>query len=234
VKHERRRTDREREGLGGWPFSSDGFLMEESEIEYPRRSIEKPEDAQEGTDFIATYEDMVSPGRINFFMSAVLWEFWYCMGSMARTGQYSLTKLEATALAEVFVHSTLYHEVFHHFCDVQTYLVEQVDRGFRRRRIEEPLAVAYSRWRVGRETQMHDYVQAFMDRRFDYSSLRWYRDWTKFAGQHALKQGLADYLPYSGKAAGVAAGIDVAGFLFSGIETILESPNSGLLLWWPR
>jgi len=262
-RERRRRAAREVDEEDYWPFDQGGTLPRDSDFDFPEDSVEQPEEVADRdaddqpetseTDSeddeggrsprdhheeeihaaLATYSSMSSPGRIDMYMSLIIWDFWFYVGGLSRAGKYSLTLKKVTSLAELFLDSILYHELFHYYCDVQTYLTASSGSPYRNRAKEEPLAVAFSRWRVGEEHRISTHVEAFVEKRFDYSKLPWYRDWRDFLGDAVLAEGLFDYLPYADKKLLKSKGVDVPSLLFGSIEGVIEKPNVALVIWWP-
>ena len=183
----------------------------------------------------------VIPGRINFNTNRIQRAFTHHMGAL----HGGLTPKQKENLARIFLHSILFHELFHYFCDIQTHLTgakavedywRKDGKELRAGRIEEPLAVAFSHWRTGRD---HDigvgYVKDFVDVRFAYSGVPFYSEWKKYEGGKYLSWGLCDYLPeQKRRKAQLARGVDVADLLLRSIEPVIEAPNAALILWWPR
>ena len=246
-----------------WPFDENERLPRELDFPFPEEGIHQPSEelpgpAPAGTsdgghtgsqsekersvvvDVVATYKDMKSPGLIEFYMGNVLFDFWFHVVRLSGTGKYSLTVTKVEKLAELYLHSVLYHELFHYFCDVQSYVSGDRSRraaagrgGYRSSPTEEPLAVAFSRWRVGEEHRISTYVEAFVDSSFNYEKLPWYRDWVNFKGDVVLTKGIYDYVPYDDMNALRAKGVDAPGLLFRSIDAVIEEPNVAMILWWP-
>lgn len=245
--HRAYRSSREREGGDSWPYARNGVLLQESEFPGPLGSAELPEteelgeggedgpeDEPEISDALATYRRMASPGRVSFFMGRIIESFWSQIRAVAATGRHSLSSERVAEFGGLFLKSILYHELFHYFCDVQAYLSGDPRGTFKRRSLEEPLAVAYGRWRISGDLPFRPDLEAYLEKRYDYRRLRWYRNWRDYDGDMALCEGLFAYLPYLAKDELKAHGIHPGRLLLGSIETIIQSPNASLVIWWPR
>jgi len=222
------------------PEPSNGDQRTNDEQTESGDETDREEEREVVVDAVATYKNMRSPGLIQFYMGNVLFDFWFHVVRLSQSGKYSLTISKVKMLAEIYLHSVLYHELFHYFCDVQSYISGDLTRsasappGYRSSPKEEPLAVAFSRWRVGEEHKISTHVEAFIDSSFNYEKVPWYRNWINFKGDVVLTKGIYDYIPYDDLGALMKRGVDAPALLFKSIGAVIEAPNAALILWWPE
>ena len=146
---------------------------------------------------------------------------------------FQLSQSSVAKLSELYLFSIWYHELFHHYCDVQTYLSGYSDRTWRTRAQEEPLAVAYSRHRVGALYSAENYVSAFLELRYDYTKLKYYSDWKDYLSKKSFQEGLASYVPLPRLHDLRRVGFAPGSFLFDSVPLITSQEHYAIVFWWP-
>ncbi len=144
---------------------------------------------------LGLYKPMRSPGTVLLFGDNLELFFWSLIREISRTLD-SITHSDLSAVNEIVVNKTYYHELFHYDCDVFRHLFG----GKRDPLKEEALAVARSRWlieqdRGNRNTtsgRMNGVVYGkLMDLAFKYQSAG-YNKWHLYASEQAFRSGLLD------------------------------------------
>lgn len=230
--HDRQGSDKN--GRLSWPLDDDGRLDPEL---WPRESEEPVHigefEGAEAVDPLGSYQDMASPGVISLYMSNTLCEFWRHIEYMRQQFGLRLSPTSLLNLASLQISATYHHEQFHHFCDVQTHLTGQTDRRWRTRHMEEPLAVAYSRFVIGSNFKATNEVLEFLKKRYDYGNLRFYSDWNRYFAEPDLRRGISDYLPLPSAQHLRGLGFPVNDLLLRSVHYITAYEYYGVVFWWP-
>lgn len=142
--------------------------------------------------WLGFYRGMRSPGIIAFNIEKLLGFAWSLIEELLREGLY-LNRADAENLFQYCVAKTWHHELFHHFCDVQSFL----SGGFRKHRdTEEALAVAYS------HLQIDSMDMAYLTHRFICLAYAYrapgYSDWVNYQTPEQYQMKLIEYLNYPG------------------------------------
>lgn len=141
--------------------------------------------------WLGRYFAMAPRGKIELHQQRLTAFFWQLILVLRRN--HRITAWQLSRLAEAAVAKTFRHEQFHHFIDVAMVLFGT--RQFKRRLLEEALAVAYSQWEVERRgggswywsdkpgpAQVPQALRdAFLAVAFNYTAPG-YRDWRKYQG----------------------------------------------------
>jgi len=154
-------------------------------------------------DILGTYRPMHSPGVVTLYWDRIGGFMWHTLLELAREG-FVVGQADAINLAQLAVHKTWTHELFHHACDVGRHLFGGSCEHDR----EEALAVAWSHRRVTRRyagrrhiprrPRFDDRVNpgltgAFIERAWRYTAPG-YRDWARFSSDLAFSHAVAEYL----------------------------------------
>lgn len=175
---------------------------------------------RDSRNYLGSYTPMRSPGRIKLYVDNLQVFFWSIICELACNERYVFTKEKIEDLASLCFYKTLYHELFHHFIDAQSYLINGFRYDFC---TEEALAVACSRQLVGFETKFNQtYVSDFLKLAYEYSSPG-YREWINYKSDEQFLLKLIDYMPLSINLASKGQQLTpiCEGILYS----IIENPN---------
>ena len=145
--------------------------------------------------------------------------FWGILFELICNKNYQFSREKVETLAKLCVYTTIYHELFHHYINVQSYLSQHYRYNFE---IDEALAVAFSRILIGYESNNHSYTSEFLDYRFKYTN-RGYKDWVNYKSEEQFKLKLWEYLNYSFEIFDM--GLKMTPILESSIYAIIENPN---------
>ena len=139
---------------------------------------------------LGSYKRMASPGIIRLNIDNIQISFWTKVFKLICKKNYSFTREKIEELAKLAIYKTLFHELFHHFIDVQSYLSENYRYDFE---TDEALAVAFSRIQIGYETKNHSYISDYLDLAYSYT-LDGYKDWVKYKGEEQFIHELIKYI----------------------------------------
>lgn len=146
--------------------------------------------------WLGRYFAMAPRGKIELHQQRLAAFFWKLILVLRRN--HRITAWQLARLAEATVAKTFRHEQFHHFIDVSMVLLGT--RQFKRRLLEEALAVAYSQREVERNGGSWPYWEnqrgqahvpqalrdAFLAEAFNYTAPG-YRDWRKYQGWKCME-----------------------------------------------
>ena len=169
---------------------------------------------------LGTYRRMQSPGEITLYIDNIQVFFWSIICEMICHKKYIFTREKIEELAKLCILKTLYHELFHHFIDVQSRFMKDFHLDFY---IDEALAVACSRHMVGFETQGNQaFVSDFLELAYSYT-LPGYCDWIEYKSDEQFLLKLSEYItilkPLS------ILGQEVTPITESMLYSIFENPN---------
>jgi hypothetical protein len=168
------------------------FLNIESELplmDLPNSQL--PLTLDDHNNYLGSYRRMNSKGVVSLNADNLQVFFWSIIFELACNQRYIFTKEKIEELAMLCVEKTLYHELFHHFTDANSYVVN----GFRYDYCtEEAMAVACSRLLVGFESKSNQsYVSDFYELAYSYKS-RGYCDWINFKSDEQFLLNLISYM----------------------------------------
>ena len=169
---------------------------------------------------LGTYRRMQSPGEITLYIDNIQIFFWSIICEMICHKKYIFTREKIEELARLCILKTLYHELFHHFIDVQSRFMKDFNYDYF---IDEALAVACSRQMVGYETQGNQaFVSDFLELAYSYK-LPGYCDWIEYKSDEQFLLKLSDYItifkPLS------ILGQEVTPITESMLYSVFENPN---------
>lgn len=170
--------------------------------------------------YLGSYRRMNSKGIVSLNADNLQVFFWSIVFELACKQRYIFTREKIEELAMLCVEKTLYHELFHHFTDVHSYVVY----GFRYDYVtEEAMAVACSRLLVGFESKSNQaYVSDFYDLAYSYNS-RGYRDWINFKSDEQFLLNLISYMKIDPVL--TQMGQELLPLVESMLYSIIENPN---------
>jgi hypothetical protein len=186
----------------------------------------RPVETDDPSGYLGSYRRMKSPGLIRLNLDNMQVFFWDIVCRLACRDGYEFTRDQITELARLCIYKTVYHELFHHFMDVQSHIV--MHHYFDRYR-EEALAVACSRILVGFESRYnHLYVSDFLAEAYKYTAPG-YRDWEEFRSSEQFVLGVRDYMPLENHKRGHDAlarkGQHISPIITSLLYGVIENPN---------
>jgi len=211
--------------LSGKGMPNDDNLNEKN-YDIPREDDGRPEETDDPDGWLGSYRRMQSPGILRLNLDNIQIFFWDIICRMACKDGYEFTRIQITELARLSIYKTLYHELFHHFMDVQSYIV--ANHKFKRME-EEALAVACSRILVGFESKYNRlYVSDFLNEAYSYTAPG-YKDWERYRSDEQFILGVMEYMPLENNKKGVNAllkngqyvGPIIEGMLYG----VIENPN---------
>ena len=169
---------------------------------------------------LGTYRRMQSPGEITLYIDNIQIFFWSIICEMICHKKYIFTREKIEELARLCILKTLYHELFHHFIDVQSRFMKDFHYDYF---IDEALAVACSRQMVGFETQGNQaFVSDFLELAYSFT-LPGYCDWIEYKSDEQFLLKLSDYItifkPLS------ILGQEVTPITESMLYSVFENPN---------
>jgi hypothetical protein len=169
---------------------------------------------------LGTYGRMQSPGKISLYIDNIQVFFWSIICEMICHKKYIFTREKIEELAKLCILKTLYHELFHHFIDVQSRFMKDFHYDYY---IDEALAVACSRQMVGFETQGNQaFVSDFLELAYSFK-LPGYCDWIEYKSDEQFLLKLSEYItifkPLS------TLGQEVTPITESMLYSVFENPN---------
>ena len=171
-------------------------------------------------DYLGSYRPMRSPGIITINVDNIQVFFWSIICELACNQRYIFTREKIEELAYLCIDKTLYHELFHHFIDAQSYIVDGFSYNFD---IDEALAVACSRLLVGFESKSNQaYVSDFYELAYSYNS-RGYRDWINYKSDEQFLLKVIDYMPLNPRLK--TMGQELLPIAEAMLYSIIENPN---------
>lgn len=169
---------------------------------------------------LGSYRRMRSPGLITINIDNIQVCFWSIIFKLVCERNYKFTREKTEELAKLFFYKTLYHELFHHYIDVQSHLSENYKYDFA---TDEALAVAFSRILVGYETKFnHTYISEFLDLSYSYN-LVGYKDWVNYKSEEQFLIKVIDYIAIDVNL--INKGQETLPIVEALIYAIVESPN---------
>ncbi len=201
------------------PFKSYKDFLSEREDRNFRDFSNEISDLRMNT--LGTYRRMRSPGLITINIDNMQIFFWSIICELSCKNRYTFTREKIEELARLCILKTLYHELFHHFTDVQSY----ISRNFRYDYFtEEALAVACSRHMVGFEAQNNTpFVSDFLNLAYSYT-IPGYRDWVDYKSDEQFLLKLSEYIeiidPLSQK------GQEITPIAEALLYSVFENPNT--------
>jgi hypothetical protein len=154
---------------------------------------------EEGDEYLGRYFPMSSPGTIELNCPKLRGFFWYIIDRLQRSG-HIFWKSDLEGLAHLTVHKTWWHEHFHLFSDIQSYILQSIP-GSRTRDLEEALATAFSYIQIMRERKkwqtiigrIHANIFApFLRNAFNFLSPG-YQDWPQYDDKIRFADGLVTH-----------------------------------------
>jgi hypothetical protein len=171
------------------PFKSYRDFLSEREDRNFRDFSNEISDLRMNT--LGTYRRMRSPGLITINIDNMQIFFWSIICELSCKNRYTLTREKIEELARLCILKTLYHELFHHFTDVQSYITRKFRYDYF---TEEALAVACSRHMVGFEAQNNTpFVSDFLNLAYSYT-MPGYRDWVDYKSDEQFLLKLSEYI----------------------------------------
>lgn len=170
--------------------------------------------------YLGSYRRMNSKGVISLNADNLQVFFWSIIFELACKQRYIFTREKIEELAMLCIEKTLYHELFHHFTDVHSYVVHgfRYDYG-----TEEAMAVACSRLLVGFESKSNQaYVSDFHELAYSYNSLG-YRDWINFKSDEQFLLNLISYMKIDNVL--IHMGQELLPLVEAMLYSIIENPN---------
>lgn len=168
---------------------------------------------------LGSFRRMNSPGRITLNIDNIQISFWTTIFKLICNKKYKFTQEKIEELAKLAIFKTLFHELFHLYVDVQSYLSEHYRYNFK---IDEALAVAFSRIQIGYETKNHSYISDYLDLAYSYT-LHGYKDWVNYKGEEQFIQKLIEYIAIDNKL--METGQEVTPIVEGLLYSIIENPN---------
>lgn len=179
-----------------------------------------PQEVDVNVRTLGSYRRMQSPGRITLNIDNIQISFWSIIFKLICDKGYTFTREKIEELAKLSIYKTLYHELFHHFIDVQSYLSKDYSYDFE---VDEALAVAFSRLLVGYETKFnHTYISDFLELSYSYK-LRGYRDWVNYKAEEQFVLKVIDYIKIDKKL--IFKGQQITPIVDALMYSIVENPN---------
>ena len=201
------------------PFRSyKDFLSEKNDVIFRDYSREI---SDERLNTLGTYRRMQSPGVLTIHVDNMQIFFWSIIFELSCKNRYTFTREKIEELARLCILKTLYHELFHHFTDVQSYITRMFHYDYF---MEEALAVACSRHMVGFEAQNNTpFVSDFLNLAYSYS-LPGYRDWVDYKSDEQFLLTLSEYIGITNPL--VQMGQEITPITESLLYAVFENPNT--------
>ncbi len=184
------------------------------------RSHDHDGNTRDGINYLGSYRRMSSPGIITIYIDNIQVFFWSIICELACNQKYVFTREKIEELAMLCINKTLYHELFHHFIDAQSYVVNGYVYNYY---TDEALAVACSRLLVGYETKNnHTYISEFLELAYSYTSPG-YSDWVNYKSEEQFLLKLIEYMPLN-PSLGIM-GQELSPICEGMLYSIIENPN---------
>lgn len=194
------------------------FLTENNDVNFRDYSNEVSDDR---SNTLGTYRRMNSPGLITIHIDNMQIFFWSIICELSCKNRYTFTREKIEELARLCILKTLYHELFHHFTDVQAYITRMFHYDYF---MEEALAVACSRHMVGFEAQNNTpFVSDFLNLAYSFTSPG-YRDWVDYKSDEQFLLTLSEYIGITDPL--IQMGQEITPITESLLYAVFENPNT--------
>jgi len=198
---------------------SNRFMNYEEEI-FDREKRRIPRIVDGGSMTLGSFRRMNSPSIITLYLDNIQISFWTIIFKLICTKKYKFTQEKIEELAKLAIYETLFHELFHLYIDAQSYLSEHYIYNFK---IDEALAVAFSRIQIGYETKNHSYISDYLDLAYSYTS-DGYKDWVNYKGEEQFIHKLIEYIAIDKNL--IDLGQEVTPIVEGLLYSIIENPNT--------
>ena len=197
------------------------FLNIETDIpNMDRPNTQQPVSLDDHKNYLGSYRRMNSKGVISLNADNLQVFFWSIIFELACKQRYIFTKEKIEELAMLCIEKTLYHELFHHFTDVHSYVLNRFQYDYC---TEEAMAVACSRLLVGFESKSNQaYVSDFHELAYSYNS-RGYRDLIYFKSDEQFLLNLISYMKIDNNLSRM--GQELLPLVEAMLYSIIENPN---------
>jgi hypothetical protein len=191
---------------------------EEDIIDGEKRRIPRIVDG--GWMTLGSFRRMNSPSIITLYLDNIQISFWTIIFKLICSKKYKFTQEKIEELAKLAIYKTLFHELFHLYIDAQSYLSEHYIYNFK---IDEALAVAFSRIQIGYETKNHSFISDYLDLAYSYTS-DGYKDWVNYKGEEQFIHKLIEYIAIDKNL--IDLGQEVTPIVEGLLYSIIENPNT--------
>ena len=191
---------------------------EEDIIDGEKRRIPRIVDG--GWMTLGSFRRMNSPSIITLYLDNIQISFWTIIFKLICNKKYKFTQEKIEELAKLAIYETLFHELFHLYIDAQSYLSEHYIYNFK---IDEALAVAFSRIQIGYETKNHSFISDYLDLAYSYTS-DGYKDWVNYKGEEQFIHKLIEYIAIDKNL--IDLGQEVTPIVEGLLYSIIENPNT--------
>jgi hypothetical protein len=197
------------------------FLNIESDLPFmDLPNSQQPVTLDDHLNYLGSYRRMNSKGLVSLNADNLQVFFWSIIFELACKQRYIFTKEKIEELTMLCIEKTLYHELFHHFTDANSYVVNGFKYDYC---TEEAMAVACSRLLIGFESKSNQaYVSDFYELAYSYNS-RGYRDWINFKSDEQFILNLISYMRIDNNLSRM--GQELLPLAEAMLYAIMENPN---------